>query len=313
MSLPTTPVAYNPSTSPISGTTQIGTLAIGTTPQAYGSNLGGVKWWMGPDESDGYVIAIPVSGGNQPTEITDNEIFLSPTYRGSDINLSNNNQTAYQQFGYQQSVLGTNAIGTGDKVMFSVLVNLADPGALPDSHVIGVGKTNMNYQGSPYGGYPGTDANSMGWCSNGSIYFNGSVYDLGYPTWSNNDVLDIALNMNQTALWVRKNGGDWNNNPSANPATDAGAVVTIGGPFYPVLCPAYEGTMTIQNTPAYSVPTGYTFLGITLASVGFYKTTQLTMGSFVALVNNIFNQSFSTPTAAKNWLNDNGYWTSYPG
>jgi hypothetical protein len=66
----TTPFAYNPSLSPISGTTQVGQLAVGTTNQDYSISPGGVTWWMGPDEDLGYVIAVPVSGNTQPTEIS---------------------------------------------------------------------------------------------------------------------------------------------------------------------------------------------------------------------------------------------------
>jgi hypothetical protein len=66
----TTPLAYNPTTSPISGTTQVGQLAVGTTNQDYSISPGGVTWWMGPDEDLGYVIAVPVSGNTQPTEIS---------------------------------------------------------------------------------------------------------------------------------------------------------------------------------------------------------------------------------------------------
>jgi hypothetical protein len=65
----TTPFAYNPSLSPISGTTQVGQLAVGTTNQDYSISPGGVTWWMGPDEDLGYVIAVPVSGNTQPTQI----------------------------------------------------------------------------------------------------------------------------------------------------------------------------------------------------------------------------------------------------
>jgi len=65
----TTPLAYNPSLTPISGTTQVGQLAVGTTNQDYSISPGGVTWWMGPDEDLGYVIGVPVSGGTQPTQI----------------------------------------------------------------------------------------------------------------------------------------------------------------------------------------------------------------------------------------------------
>lgn len=64
----TTPLSYNTG-STISGTIQVGDLAVGTTDQDYSGNLGGVPWWMGPDEELGYVIAHPVSGNTQPTEI----------------------------------------------------------------------------------------------------------------------------------------------------------------------------------------------------------------------------------------------------
>lgn len=61
-----TPLAYN--TGPnISGTIQIGSLAVGITSQEYSKNIGGVTWWMGPDQDLGYVIAVPVSGNTQPT------------------------------------------------------------------------------------------------------------------------------------------------------------------------------------------------------------------------------------------------------
>jgi hypothetical protein len=66
----TTPLSYNPSLSPIAGTTQVGSLAVGTTGQDYSLSPGGVTWWMGPEELDGYVIAVPVSGNTQPTPIS---------------------------------------------------------------------------------------------------------------------------------------------------------------------------------------------------------------------------------------------------
>jgi hypothetical protein len=66
----TTPLAYNPTSDPIAGTTQVGQLAVGTTNQDYSISPGGVTWWMGPDEDLGYVIGVPVSGNTQPTEIS---------------------------------------------------------------------------------------------------------------------------------------------------------------------------------------------------------------------------------------------------
>jgi hypothetical protein len=67
--MPTTrPFAYNTG-SLLSGTTQVGNLAIGTTRTDYGTT-GGIIWWNGPDEDLGYIIAQPVSGNTQPTPVS---------------------------------------------------------------------------------------------------------------------------------------------------------------------------------------------------------------------------------------------------
>ena len=63
------PFAYNPSLTPISGTTQLFDLAIGVIEQDYSIDPGGVKWWMGPDESIGYIICSSVPTGDHPTPV----------------------------------------------------------------------------------------------------------------------------------------------------------------------------------------------------------------------------------------------------
>ena len=301
--------AYNPSRTPINGTRQIGDLAIEKTGQDYTTRPGGVDWWEGPDEDLGYVVTKAAPPHHTP--LTSNEFALSGTYRGTDVSLSNGGQTAHQNFGYQQSVLGDTELGLTGKVMFSVAVSLSAPDTLTDSHFVGFGYTSMNYQGNPYGGYPGNDAQSMGYCSDGTVHYNGGVYAGGFQTWGNNSVISIAINLATSAAWVRVNGGYWDNDPTHDPATDTGGFEIIGGPFYPVLCPGYEGTMTIQNSATYSIPEGYTFLGATYANLGFNRSEALTDQSFISNVNRWFSQSFTTGNDAKFWLENNGYWTSY--
>ena len=63
------PFAYNTGTT-ISGTIQVGNLAVGTSSQDYSTNPGGVNWWMGPDEDLGFVIAKSVSGNTQSTSVS---------------------------------------------------------------------------------------------------------------------------------------------------------------------------------------------------------------------------------------------------
>ena len=62
------PFAYNTG-STINGTEQYGNLAVGFDSQTYAKDIGGVKWWMGPDEGRGYVIAKPVHDGTQPNSL----------------------------------------------------------------------------------------------------------------------------------------------------------------------------------------------------------------------------------------------------
>jgi hypothetical protein len=310
------PFAYNTG-APIAGTIQVGSLAVGTPTSGITNSP---IFWNGPDEDLGYVIAKPISGNTQPTSLfsgaPSGQMSCSTIYKGPNINLSNNNQTAFQQFGYQMSVLTNTFINNNDKVMFSILSTSLEPLTLPQSRFIGVGKTTMNYQGSPYGGYPGNDTQSIGFNAIGEYYYNGNVVASGLPTWTSGDIIDIAIFHGQ-GWFIRVNGGDWNNNPAANPATLTGYLPMNGlTNYYPALCPGYEGTMTIQNTATYGVPSGYTLLGTNItASVGFLGTKNMTnplsASTFVELVNSSFNQSFTNGNDASTWLTNNGYWNSW--
>lgn len=60
------PFSYNTG-STITGTIQVGNLAVGTPTDGFLAT--GLSWWDGPDEDLGYVIAAPNSGNTQPTPI----------------------------------------------------------------------------------------------------------------------------------------------------------------------------------------------------------------------------------------------------
>ena len=310
------PFAYNPgATGPIPGTEQVGSLAVGTPANGFAAT--GLQWWNGPDEDLGYVIAASVPGNTQPTPVPDDALFLSPTYKGTDISLSNNNQTASQVFSYQQTVLGQTLISGTDKVMFSVQYTSTNPSVGVGGRFIGVGLTGMDYQGDPFNGYPGNDTNSIGFSDGGNYYYNGASVQSGLPTWTSGDTIDIAISAGQS-WWIRVNGGNWNSNPAANPTTGANGSVLNGlTNFYPALCPYIYGTMQILNYPKYGVPSDYNFLGNVSASVGFFRSSALTDPSFISLADVIAGPSgggpFASGSAAKTWLNSNGYWTSYAG
>jgi len=47
-------------------------------------------------------------------------------------------------------------------------------------------------------------------------------------------------------------------------------------------------------------------------TIGFWRSDVKSDQSFIDLCNGLFNQTFSSASDAKDWLNTNGYWTSYP-
>jgi hypothetical protein len=319
----TRPFAYNPPPNAvIAGTEQVGSLAIGVPTSGFTNNP---QFWNGPDEELGYVIAKPISGNTQPTPLfsgaPSGQLTLSSTYIGNSMNLSNGNQTVHQFFGYVQSVLGQTLINGNDKVMFSVFCSLDAPATFPNGHYVGIGTTSMNYNGvTPdlYNSYPGNDNQSIGLNSGGEYWYNGTIQASGLPTWTSGDTIDVAVSVINSKIWIRVNGGNWNNSPTDNPATGTGGQTILGGltSFYPVLCPSYEGTMTILNNATYGVPSGFTLLGTNItASVGFLGTKNmsnpLSEATFVELTNSSFNQNFSSATDASIWLTNNGFWNSY--
>lgn len=47
-------------------------------------------------------------------------------------------------------------------------------------------------------------------------------------------------------------------------------------------------------------------------TIGFWRSDVKSDQSFIDLCNGLFSQTFSSASDAKDWLNTNGYWTSYP-
>jgi hypothetical protein len=161
MSAPVTtrPFAYNAGGT-ISGTEQVGSLAIGTTQQDYSLNPGGVTWWNGPDENIGYVIAYPDSSGTHPTEIpgvtaslgfirssakTD-ESFLS--LFNSSFNQSLNDPAAAKLWLNNNGFWTSYGTGEGVYYLAAVYFPAVDPGLItfPD-HSDSTGSTNPNLVG----------------------------------------------------------------------------------------------------------------------------------------------------------------------
>jgi len=294
------------------GTTGVGNIVIGVADQDY-NNLEGLDFFAGPDEELGYIIAIRNMANNQPTHIAVDNLYLDPLNKAADITLSNSNKTAAQVFSYTQSVLGLNLINGSDKIMFSAQYTISNSG--PGTSYIGVGRHEMNISG-PFNGFPGTDDKSIGFSSDGKYYFNGNAVELDTPTWTVGDIIDIAFEAGQR-IWIRVNGGYWNNNASADPTAGTGGLAAfLMSDCYPVLCPAMYGIMTIQENSMYNVPDSFNFFGNKNASIKFLRSPITGVpvvddAAFVALAQSLVEVIPATAANAKIQLNNNEYWTSY--
>jgi hypothetical protein len=63
------PVSYNTG-STIAGSIQVGDFAVGTIPQDYSTEPGGVRWWSTPNTDDGYVISHINQNADQPNPVS---------------------------------------------------------------------------------------------------------------------------------------------------------------------------------------------------------------------------------------------------
>jgi hypothetical protein len=149
----------------------------------------------------------------------------------------------------------------------------------------------------------------------GNFYFNGSIVQTSLPTWSvPNDLIDVAVDLSNGLIWIRVNGGYWNNNIYANPTIGTGSLPLYGlTSFYPVLSPGNDvGQMTIQNSSIYGLPEGYQLLGSNVTgSVGFFRTSGFNDNEFVDITNILLNSNYNNPVEASSALTSNGYWNSY--
>ena len=102
--------------------------------------------------------------------------------------------------------------------------------------------------------------------ANGSVWFNGS--STGISLWGGGSIdgtICFAVDFTASRLWARLNGGNWNNDAGANPATNTGGIDISA--MFPTnaayACATFNSaspTTTINfgaNTFAYGIPSGF--------------------------------------------------------
>lgn len=173
------------------------------------------------------------------------------------------------------TIIATNPIPTTGAYMFTVRMNYNIDANIPDvGGYVGIGNLNFNPD-APMG----NDSNSIGFIDNGLLVYNGGILDGGYPGFNVDAVrvIDIAI-LDNSYMWIRVDGGDWNGNPSSDLLTGAGGV-PISGYFteiYPMVTVAGDMGPTqfdILKTSPYGVPSGVTFFNEYTTPAGPYIPT----------------------------------------
>ena len=79
----------------------------------------------------------------------------------------------------------------------------------------------------------GGDTNGIVYLASGVLKYNNTTVGT-FESYTTGDTISFALDKDNNKLWVRKNGGNWNNSGSDNPATNTGGyTISVTGALYP--------------------------------------------------------------------------------
>ena len=166
---------------------------------------------------------------------------IDPTYLNTSLVLSSRNLVAKVQSGSSYDTglstpILTATSGTG-KWYWESQFDFDHDGIL-----LGVANTSQDLSN-----YVGSTVNSFGFNRFGYALYNVSPVSTTMPTWDIGVLLCLAVDLINKKIWIRVGGGNWNNDSSANPATntnglDLSALLGVN----PLVRPAF----TIYNTNA---------------------------------------------------------------
>jgi hypothetical protein len=175
--------------------------------------------------------------------------------------------------------LAKTAISTGQKYMITFGIDFDVENTEPN-YWLGFGTRSINQND-----YLGSNDNSVGIGNNGAVYYGGTTIYTSLPTFGTvGDIIDVAINGNNY-IWYRVNGGDWNGDSAADPATNVNGlnISTLfgGATLYPAI--ALFGGMgpsvfSVYNSSMYGIPSGFTQIAGDRPGLTFTITSSMFVG-----------------------------------
>jgi hypothetical protein len=157
----------------------------------------------------------------------------NPSDKATSVTLSNGNLTFALGALFAPAYDGVRAVASASsgKKYWELTANAV---VTPPTDIIeGLANASFNVNGGG-GGYLGSDLNGIGWAADGRVWIGGSLV-LTIQGWNLGDVLSFAVDLGNNTIWFRTNGGNWNNNPAADPAANTGGIDIsglAGGPYF---------------------------------------------------------------------------------
>jgi hypothetical protein len=174
----------------------------------------------------------------------------NPDDKDAGIDLSNGNLTCSSNDLFTNSVRATDGVSSG-KWYWEITYTQED--------LVGTSYLGIANGSAAMSQLCGWNANSWGYSeTDGKIYFNSSGYDYG-DTYSTDDVIGIALDMDSGKVWFAKNGV-WQG--GGDPETGAGEAFSgLTGTMYPCAAPHRTDDVFTANFGAtgfaYPAPAGF--------------------------------------------------------
>jgi hypothetical protein len=164
----------------------------------------------------------------------------NPSDKSANITLTNGNLTASTPQSAVYAGVRSVASASSGKKYWETLANVRTTPA----ETGGAGNASATLSN-----FNGQDAFGMGWFGSGEVYTNLTLQGT-IQTWVQGDTLCFALDIDNSKMWFRTNGGNWNNDVigNQNPATNTGGFTfAFAAPVFAMLALNTSGDQHTAN------------------------------------------------------------------